>query len=144
MEPELHALMHHAMDTSTYDVSNSPAYTIDVAPLIMAYGNPISIRFKQDEKRLDVDGSYSMRYEIMKKRIDKSVIRGTSERLTQPGHIAIIYTNDQEIAMYQKHLSYLTKKELIEEGWEELLLEPLQGVEGLRALRIKVKAGNTN
>ncbi|TAK35947.1 MAG: hypothetical protein EPO28_13950 [Saprospiraceae bacterium] len=39
-----------------------------------------------DEKRLDVEGSYNVRYEIIKKRIDKALLKGTQERLTQsPG-----------------------------------------------------------
>jgi len=95
------------------------------------------LKFRPDEKRLDVDGSYIVRYEMLKKRIDKATILGRPERLTQPGHIAIVYTQDQEATTYVRHLNYLAKKGYIKDGWEQLNLEPLQGVEGLRALRVK-------
>ena len=58
---------------------------LDITNLILIQHAPLSIRFRFDEKRFDVDGAYNVRYEIMKKRIDKAVVRGTTERLTQPG-----------------------------------------------------------
>ena len=45
--------------------------------LVLVQHAPLSIRFRFDEKRFDVDGAYDIRYEIVKKRIDKAVIRGT-------------------------------------------------------------------
>ena len=75
---------------------------------------------------------------MLKKRIDKAVLSGTSERLTQPGYISIVYTQDQEVAAYEKHLYYLVKKNLIQPGWEHLQLEPMQGVDGIKALRAHV------
>ena len=110
---------------------------IKIAPLILAYCTPITLRFRHDEKRLDVDGSYNVRYEMLKKRIDKALIAGSNERVTQPGFISIIYTRDEEASLYEKHLQYLVKKNLIEEKFEKLELDPLPGVEGLRALRVK-------
>ena len=91
-----------------------------------------------DEKRLDVDGANDVRYEIIKKRIDKALIKGTKERLTQPGHIAIVYIHEKEAQAYCQHFELLKARNLIKEGWEELDLEPMQGVKGLRALRVKV------
>ena len=69
---------------------------LEVTHLILVQHTPLSIRFRFDEKRFDVDGAYNVRYEIIKKRIDKAVIRGTSERLTQPGKIAIVYSHSSE------------------------------------------------
>ena len=112
--------------------------SITIAPLILAYCTPITLKFRHDEKRLEVDGSYNVRYEVLKKRIDKAVIAGTQERVTQPGFIAIMYTRDEEALLYEKHLEYLVKKSMIEPTWEKLVLDPLPGVEGLRALRVKV------
>ena len=111
---------------------------LKIAPLILAYCTPITLKFRHDEKRLDVDGSYNVRYEMLKKRIDKSVIAGSQKRVTQPGSISIIYTRDEEAALYEKHLNFLAKKNLIEAQWENLQLDPLPGVEGMRALRVKV------
>ena len=53
-----------------------------------------------DQKQFDVDGAYNVRYEIVKKRIDKSYIKGTTERLTQAGKIAIVYSNDSDATEY--------------------------------------------
>ena len=111
---------------------------LEVAPLILAYGNHITLKFRMDEKRLDVDGSYNIRYEIVKKRIDKSIIKGTKERLTQPDHIAIVYTHEKEAQAHRQHFEFLSAQELIKKEWEELDLEPLQGVKGLKALRVRV------
>ena len=69
---------------------------LDTAHLILVQHTPLSIRFRFDEKRFDVDGTYNMRYEIVKKRIDKALIKGTHERLTQPGKIAIVYSQPKE------------------------------------------------
>ena len=44
--------------------------------LVLVQHAPLSIRFRFDEKRFDVDGAYNVRYEIVKKRIDKAVVRG--------------------------------------------------------------------
>ncbi|MEO1655745.1 MAG: GAF domain-containing protein, partial [Bacteroidota bacterium] len=55
---------------------------LQTTQLILVQGSPLSIRFRQDEKQFDVDGAYNIRYEIVKKRIDKAMIKGTDERLT--------------------------------------------------------------
>src|SRR5215471_14443185 len=47
---------------------------LDVAHLILVQHTPMAIRFRFDEKRFDIDGAYNMRYEIVKKRIDKALI----------------------------------------------------------------------
>src|SRR5262249_62091743 len=69
---------------------------LETTNLILVQHAPLSIRFRFDEKRFDVDGAYNVRYEIMKKRIDKAVVRGTTERVTQPGKIAIVYSQEAE------------------------------------------------
>jgi hypothetical protein len=99
---------------------------------------PLSIRFRFDEKRFDVDGAYDIRYEIVKKRIDKALIKGTSERATQPGRIVIVYGQPAEAQEYRGYLEYLRHLGYIAGETEELELEELQGVHGLRALRVTV------
>ncbi|MDH3649722.1 MAG: GAF domain-containing protein, partial [Saprospiraceae bacterium] len=69
---------------------------LQVASLILVQDKPLDIKFRLDEKQFDVDGAYNARYEIVKKRIDKAHINGTDERLTQPGKIAIVYSNEAE------------------------------------------------
>ncbi len=112
---------------------------LQTAHLILVQNIPLSIRFREDEKRFDVDGAYNARYEIVKKRIDKALIRGTDERLTQPGHVAIVYSQSREAAEYRRYLDYLIAAGYFESNTvEEFLLEDMQGASGLRALRVKV------
>lgn len=115
---------------------------LDITQLILVHDQPISIRFRQDEKRFDVDGAYDMRYEIVKKRIDKAHIKGTNERLTQPGKIAIVYNQAKMEDEYKRYFQYLKTRNLITGGIEELELEELPGANGLRALRIQINTGN--
>jgi hypothetical protein len=106
--------------------------------LVLVQHAPLSIRFRFDEKRFDVDGAYDIRYEIVKKRIDKALIKGTTERVTQPGRIAIVYGQPAEAQEYRGYLEYLRHLGYIAGEVEELDLEDLQGVHGLRALRVTV------
>src|SRR5881296_2314443 len=106
--------------------------------LVLVQHAPMSIRFRFDEKRFDVDGAYDIRYEIVKKRIDKALIKGTPERVTQPGQIAIVYGQPAEAQEYRGYLEYLRDLGYIAGEVEELELEELQGVHGLRALRVTV------
>ncbi|HEX8425080.1 GAF domain-containing protein [Hymenobacter sp.] len=112
---------------------------LDTTQLILVHSQSLSIRFRQDERQFDVDGAYNIRYEIIKKRIDKATVQGTGERLTQPGHIALVYTQQRESEEYCEYLDYLQDRGLLEPEVEELELEELQGVKGLLALRVKVR-----
>ncbi len=116
---------------------------LETAHLVLVQHAPLAIRFRFDEKRFDVDGAYNVRYEVIKKRIDKAVSRGTSERITQPGRIAIVYSQRAEAAEYREYLDYLRASGYLTGEIEELELEELQGVQGLRALRVAVDLGET-
>ena len=107
--------------------------------LILVHNEPLAIRFRMDEKQFDVDGAYNIRYEIVKKRIDKAYIRGTEERLTQPNTIAIVYNQSEVADEYTKYINYLQSIGYLNEEVEDLKLEQMQGVHGLRALRVRVK-----
>ncbi|SET71499.1 GAF domain-containing protein [Hymenobacter actinosclerus] len=112
---------------------------LETTQLILIHSQPLSIRFRQDERQFDVDGAYNIRYEIIKKRIDKATVAGTGERLTQPGCLALVYSQQREADEYFEYLDYLQDRGLLEEEIEELELEELQGTKGLLALRVKVK-----
>lgn len=107
-------------------------------PLVLVQSSPLTIQFSADEKQFAVEGSYNIRYAIIKQRIDKSTIRGTGERLTQPGQLAVIYSQDKEFEEYERYFEYLVDKGYIEPAFERLELDDLQGVSGLRALRARV------
>jgi len=107
--------------------------------LIFIHSNPININFRNDERRFDVEGAYNIRYEIVKKRIDKALVHETGERLTQPGKIALVYFNDVEVEEYLEYIDDLQQMGLLNHDIEYLELESLQGVAGLKAIRIAVK-----
>ncbi len=111
---------------------------LDVCSLILVHSNPITIRFRMDEKKFDVEGAYNIRYEIIKKRIDKSLIQKTKERLTQPGKLAIVFAHAAEEREYMNYLTYLESIGYIKPGIEVLELSPVQGINGLRALRVTI------
>jgi hypothetical protein len=112
-----------------------PLYTTQ---LILIHSQPIAISFRRDERRFDVEGSYNIRYEIIKKRIDKARVLGTAERLTQPGRIAMVYSNQKDMQEYEEYIRFLQKKNVLKEGHEVLELEEMQGVKGLKALRVEI------
>ena len=111
---------------------------LEATHLVLVQNAPLSIRFRFDEKRFDVDGAYDIRYEIMKKRIDKALIKGTNERVTQPGRLAIVYSQPAEGQEYRAYIEYLQSLGYVERGVEDVELDALQGVHGLRALRVVV------
>ena len=128
----------------TYEMENVAYYErrnmknqLRVASLILVHSNAMAIKFRMDEKQFDVDGAYNIRYEIIKKRIDKAHIKDTEERLTIPGKIAIVYSQEKDAVEYTKYINYLQSKNQLGK-LEYLELEELQGVSGLKALRVEV------
>jgi len=127
----------YEMENVAYAARKEMEHELRVASLILVHSNPLSIKFRMEEKQFDVDGAYNIRYEIIKKRIDKAHIKGTNERITIPGKIAIIYSQDKDAVEYLKYIKYMQSKQLF--GKVEILdLEDLQGVSGLKALRVEV------
>lgn len=106
--------------------------------LIFIHNHTIDISFRADERKFDVEGGYNIRYQMIKKRIDKVRIRNSKERLTQPGKIALIYVHEKDIEDYLPFIYYLQETDILKEDLEELELEELQGLSGLRALRVGV------
>ncbi len=119
------------------------AVPLEATHLILVQHAPLSIRFRFDEKRFDVDGAYDIRYEIVKKRIDKAVVKGSSERATQPGKLAIVYAQAGEAQEYRGYIEYLQHLGYLTKDVEDFELDELQGVHGLRALRVGVNLKNT-
>lgn len=116
---------------------------LETTQLIFVHNSPIDISFRNDERRFDVEGAYNIRYEMVKKRIDKVLIKDTGERLTQPGKIALVYFQPRDIEEYISHIHYLQSihilsNDIMEDDIEYLELEELQGVSGLKALRVSV------
>ncbi|MNY52997.1 hypothetical protein D3C86_1887180 [compost metagenome] len=85
-----------------------------------------------------MEGAYNIRYQVIKKRIDKVHVKGTGERLTQPGKIALVYFNSKSAEEYVGYVRYLQEKNTLLDDLEFFDLEDLQGVTGLKALRVGV------
>lgn len=111
---------------------------LDMTHLILLHNSTLSVEFRMDEKVFDVDGAYNMRYEIVKKRIDKALIDGTEERITQPGKLTIVYSSEKDADEYMSYIEFLQSKGYFTDEVEKLDIEPLQGVVGLKALRLTV------
>ena len=122
----------------THKLESELSHPLRTTQLILAHGMPLSISFRTEERKFDVDGAYNIRYEIIKKRIDKVRIKDTNERLTQPGKIAIVYSQAKDASEYMEYIEFLQNQKLIKPGVEQLDLEELQGVVGLKALRVDV------
>jgi GAF domain-containing protein len=111
---------------------------LDTAHLILVNHAPLSIRFRFDEKRFDVDGAYDIRHEIIKSRIDKAMVKGRPERLTQTGKIAAVFSQPKEGRETLRYLEFLVSKGYLKGDPESLDVEELPGVHGLKALRASI------
>ncbi|WP_347158437.1 GAF domain-containing protein [Pontibacter chitinilyticus] len=111
---------------------------LEITQLILVHSDPISIRFRSDEKKFDVDGANNIRYEIIKKRLEKATLRGSGERLTQPDKIAIVFSQHKEAQEYERYIEFLQSEGYVNDTIEFLELEDLQGVQGLQAMRVSV------
>jgi hypothetical protein len=127
----------YEMEQVAHQTRKKMAHDLEVYSLILVHSNPLAIKFRMDEKQFDVDGAYNIRYEIIKKRIDKANIKNTTDRLTIPGKIAIVYSQDKDALEYIKYIKFMQSKNYFGK-LEKLELEDLQGVSGLRALRVEV------
>lgn len=127
------------MELEHYYLKEELPYALEVTSLILVFSAPISIRFRLDEKRFDVDGTYNARYEVVKKRIDKALIKGGKDRITEKEKITIVYSNASEKTEYLDYIKYLQFKGILEPLVEHFEIEDLQGVSGLKGIRVKVR-----
>ncbi|HTM90790.1 MAG TPA: hypothetical protein VL095_00120 [Flavisolibacter sp.] len=122
----------------TYTMEKRLALPLQTTQLILAHSVPLTISFRRKERKFDVDGAYNIRYEIIKKRIDKVHLKNSEERLTQPGKIAIVYSQHKELEEYLEFIEYLQHEKLLGNELEHLDLEDTQGISGLKAVRVNV------
>ena len=126
------------MEVEQYYLKPTLPYQLGVTSLILVFGAPIAIRFRMDEKHFDIDGAYNVRYEVIKKRIDKAHIRNTQDRITKQGTITTIYSKSEEETEYEYYLHLLQTAGILSDNIERFDVEDLQGVSGLKALRVAV------
>jgi len=123
---------------AAYNLMPSLPIPLQTTQLIFVHEKLIDISFRPDEQRFDVEGGYNIRYQLVKKRIDKAHIKFTDERITQPGKIAIVYMNKWEADEYLNYFNILATQQVLKSDVEFLEIEELQGVEGLKALRVSL------
>jgi len=99
---------------------------------------PITIRYRIDEKQFDVDGAYNVRYEMIKKRIDKARIKNSEVRLAQPQKLCIVFSNRLIEREYLKYLEFLQSKKYIGSNIEVVDVEELQGASGMKAILAEI------
>jgi len=128
----------------THELCKQLSHPMKTTQLILAHSTPISISFRADERKFDVDGAGNIRYEIIKKRIDKVRIKDTNERFTQPGKVSIVYSQPKDAEEYAEYIEFLQNQKLLKPGIEHHDLEELQGVVGLKGLRVDVQYEDDN
>nr|WP_109298735.1 GAF domain-containing protein [Aquimarina sp. AU474] len=126
------------MENAYYQMNKDLPVALDVASMVLVFNTSLSVRFRMDEKRFDVDGTYNARYEVVKKRVDKSKIKGTDQRVTEKGKLVVIYSQRSDEIEYIKYLNFLQSKNYLENEIEVVELDDLQGVTGLKALRVNI------
>jgi len=113
---------------------------MQVTHLVLVQDSTVDIFHDETtEKLFDVRGTRDTRYEIVKKRIDKAIDEQTAARITQPGMVTLVYSTTEELEEYQQYLHYLTREGLIDTECDRGTVEPLQGVTGLKFIRVRVR-----
>lgn len=112
---------------------------MEVTHLVLVQDLTVDIIHDENtEKLFEVRGTRDIRYEIVKKRIDKAVDEESRTRITQPGMLTLVYSSEEEWAEYQQYLRYLTREGWIEPEIQSGTVEPLQGITGLKFARVRV------
>lgn len=110
-----------------------------ITHLVLVQGITVDIVHDETTERLfDVRGTRDTRYEIVKKRIDKACDAANHARITQPGMLTVVYSTSEEWDEYERYLRYLHREGLVSDQVEQGLVEPLQGVSGLKFARVAV------
>ncbi|UZO79865.1 GAF domain-containing protein [Aquimarina sp. ERC-38] len=126
------------LENEYYQLKKKLITNLDVTSMILVFNTSLSVRFRMDEKRFDVDGTYNARYEVIKKRVDKSFIKNSQQRVVQKGKLVIIYSQRSDEKEYMRYLQFLQSKNYLEDQIEIVELEDLQGITGLKALRVNI------
>ncbi|MEO1519509.1 MAG: GAF domain-containing protein [Cyanobacteria bacterium J06633_2] len=128
---------------TAFDIQAEFDSPLEVTHLVLVQDSTVDIFHDEDTERLfDVRGTRDTRYEIVKKRIDKAVDADRKTRITQPGMLTIVYSTEQEEEEYREYLRYLVRERWIKETIQTGDVEPLQGVSGLKFMRVSVLPRN--
>jgi hypothetical protein len=110
----------------------------DLTHVIVVQDTPVNVTFDFDDKLFHVEGGADGRGEMLKRRVDRAVVKGTQERLSQPGKLSVVFTQERERLEYMEYFTFLAAQECLLEDVEEYLIDEVQGAQGLRALRVSI------
>lgn len=119
------------------------SFDMDLTSLILVYNEPISIKFRMDEKRFDVESNDDIRFELMKKRLAKAMVKNTDERLVQANKVTIVYLNETDKNDYLNYIDFLKDQNYFTGETEYLTVEDLQDITDLKALRVTINTDFT-
>jgi hypothetical protein len=112
---------------------------MEVTHLVLVQDLTVDIIHDENtEKLFEVRGTRDIRYEIVKKRIDKAVDEDSRTRITQPGMLTLVYSTEEEWSEYQQYLRYLAREGWVDAEIQSGTVEPLQGITGLKFARVQV------
>ncbi|MEG4840910.1 GAF domain-containing protein [Microcoleus sp. B9-D4] len=112
---------------------------MELAHLVLVQNTTIDIFHNENtEKMFDVKGTRDIRYELVKKRIEKAVDKDAQERITQSGMLTVVYSTEEEWEEYQQYLRYLSREGWVEPKVQTGMVESQQGVSGLKFARVRI------
>lgn len=112
---------------------------MEVTHLVLVQDLTVDIIHDENtEKLFEVRGTRDIRYEIVKKRIDKAVDEESRTRITQPGMLTVVYSTEEEWAEYHQYFRYLAREGWVDSEIQSGIVEPLQGITGLKFARVRV------
>jgi len=112
---------------------------LEVTHLVLIQDLTIDIFHDENtEKLFEVRGTRDIRYEIVKKRIEKAVDEHTQTRITQPGMLTLVYSTEEEWAEYQQYFRYLAREGWVGSEIQSGNVEMLQGINGLKFARVRI------
>jgi hypothetical protein len=124
---------------TAFNIQDQYDMRLQVTHLVLVQDSTVDIFHDEKTERVfDVRGTRDTRYEIVKKRIDKAVDVQTHTRITQPGMLTVVYATEEEWTEYQQYLRYLGREGWVAPEIESGLVEPLQGVSGLKFARVRI------
>lgn len=113
-------------------------FDMNLTSLILVYNDAVSIKFRMDEKRFDVDGTEGIRYEMLKKRLTKATINHSEERLVKANVLTIVYLSDKEKGEYLNYIKFLQAKRYLGKTIEFVTIDNLQDLTNLQAIRVPI------
>jgi hypothetical protein len=124
---------------TVFSLESESQINMELAHLVLVQNTTIDIFHNENtEKMFDVKGTRDIRYELVKKRIEKAVDKDAKERITQSGMLTVVYSTEDEWEEYEQYLRYLSREGWVESKVQTGMVEPLQGVSGLKFARVRI------